>query len=1099
MHQDIGTEENVGGDPSRSPNVRFQEKESSMKLSDQADASILGEGEQSVSVQSEVYLQLPFAKRGEGAGSPEVDSEAFEYTQGRRASADGWQGVHASASSLEEEVGQSPGGEQGGRDREEEEKEEMDHEHMAVREGEGGGDGDGEEAKESEESMRLSEKGGFLTQSLLNCLKAGTAKDNVGSLTFDGVMNSNSENEMIKAKGKTLMTRAFQDAIGLVAFSAVDNSLVTRLIDILALRHHHYGVTADLFPQMKAALVDALEMLSGDNWDSWQEKVWKEQCDVLSTVLIRGINSMGRRLELIRTDWKMTLQTLGEDALAAKISANLITASSMESPGNAHESPASPQRKGKGVGQVAQREAMLFSKDIGKLLVFLVGAIDDLPRLRGLIEDIRVPWDQIFSNYGSVPNMQRVKDVVLKTMEEVVGGGWEGEHEESWTWLLDAVVDERKRRWRSIDKDRVLQGYQAVEAEVMRRLQRDNQDRTQGRDFYAEDSSVKDRSSPLGGARRITIEEGPGKGRDCDADSQNIDGCEEAGGGGTVEAPSTEKGGPSRGVGAWARARKAISRSGAFSQRSKASASTKQKHLQKLQERMQQGYPVKPEVVKEFSKEFFRLLPLRAPNLGVVFEKQEDRYETTFQAIPSRLFAYIGDPQQIWLDDTELAVRHIEYGISPADIPIFGGLFLKVLENIAQGAWVQQYSDLWQKSQSWEPWGQPPGVGGRRFGNTCRYWNIAASGLAETVCAGLVPMTRALVYASLPNLKEALADAPRGTRIESGYKVVINGNEKSPLFWMLKRGRILLARHILRDILAIRQNKSGIMYGKQRLWETHGKHLVERINNEAPDLWSDIKPSFENKGDALPALAAVVMILAWLSNVQLLLAVKPVMHLLKLTAFMMGMLLPFVFVLGCLTVGFTSSIWVITRGDDVPGFETLAPDYVNISYDPTETLLLLYSIIVYFTFLPTIVAIFVRTVSENYDMARQQALFARTQIVLDIECSMHRETLDKYAETFDFGKELTFDSDRERESRYANEEGLEIPWPQETLASTLATDTGGVQARVKLRIGKIKKGAFGLSGVMKTMLRVLKKEGKIKGETSDGLSQSSKPGSTVLS
>uniref|UniRef100_A0A0G4HFP8 Globin domain-containing protein n=1 Tax=Chromera velia CCMP2878 TaxID=1169474 RepID=A0A0G4HFP8_9ALVE len=1183
-----------------------------LKVLRSAEDSLLGEP---ASVHSEINIRLPFGKTAEEGGF--AAREAFAFPRGNRMSTDAVGAEHGSElfSEEEEEEGRdlsesgSRGVEEGVRssgEGSEEEKEAEDQENVSgVSEKDGGGERNNEEEEEKEDSLRSTQKGDLLTLSLLYCLKAGTAKDNVGSLTFDGMMNSNTENEMLKSKGKTLMTRAFQDAVCLVASSAVDNNQVTRLMDVLALRHHHYGVTADLFPQMRAAMVDALEMLAGDSWDSKQEAGWKEQYDELSTVLMRGINAMGRRLELIRDDWKLAIGTLGEEALAAKLCANLIAASTAENP----DSPTGSPRKAKKVGQVAQKEAMCLSKDIGKLLFFLVEAIEDLPRLRGLIEDIRVPWNEIFCSYGAVPNMKRVKEVVLQTME-VVGGGWGGEHEESWAWLLDTTVVERSRRWRSIDKDRVLQGYQAVEAAVMRCLQRDNQEKNQGRDFYAEeDSSAKDlaRTSPQTAMRRITIENTMGRGRerDWDADPQNIDGLEEAGAGGTTVKALTENGGTAIGAGTWKKARKGFvgcwnnpnsssSESGILSQSRRGSAAAdkekkceKQKKMQKVQERLQQGYPVKREVAKEFSKQFFRLLPLRAPNLRAIFDKQEDRYEETFHAMLQRLLAYISDPERIWVDDADLAVRLFASACSSSDV---------------------------------------------------LYWNIAASGLSEMVCASANPVTRALVYASLPDLKNALADAPRGERVELGCKVKIKGEEKSPFFWMLERGRIPLARHILMwDLLdghiwcsdLVIDSKRKVNLYVQEFWgDSRGWYLLNSILFSLGYVWLvfvdfwppvswfmrklalvssigilvveakkcidqqknkcfspkfgsvvrvpfhlgqtftlidiaaalsvlvvttleisskgfleyDIRPSLENKGDELPALAALVMILAWLSNVQLLLAVEPVMRLLKLVVFMMGMLLPFFFVLGCLTVGFGSSIWVITRGDNVDGFETFPlimtntflflcgawkPDYANISYDPTETLLLVYSIIVYFTFLPTIVAIFVRTVGVNYDTARQQALFARAQVVLDIECSLHRGTRDQYAATFDFGEELTFDSDREvgpsggvstwfdtsfvppgaslrggradRRDRYANEEGPEIPWPRDTLATTLGTDTGGAQAGYKVQISKIKKGFAGIAGVMKTMLRVLKKDGKADGESSDVLSQSSKIASTVLS
>uniref|UniRef100_A0A0G4HHX0 Globin family profile domain-containing protein n=1 Tax=Chromera velia CCMP2878 TaxID=1169474 RepID=A0A0G4HHX0_9ALVE len=737
----------------------------------------------------------------EGEGGVGQETESPFYARGERTGEEGTgdEGVSEGiVLALPEEVqGEGGGGQEVGEETRRQKEREGESEG-----GEGGG----------EESMHNSEKGAFLTLSLLHCLKVGTGKDSVGSLTYDGVMRCSTEKEMLKAKGRALMTRAFQDAVYLVASSVVDINLMMRLMEFISLRHHHYGVTADKFPQVKTALLGALEMLTGDGWDVQQEKIWTQKYEELGTVLVRGINSMGRRLELIKSNWKLMVGTLGKEALTAKISANLVSLNSAQTNGG-DGSPGGKQASAGGggatsLGHVAQREAMLLSKDIGKMLAFLVQTIDDLGRLRGLIEDIGVPWDEIFSHYGAVPNMQRVQGVVLKTMEEVVGGGWGAEHEESWNWLLELAAQERRRRWRSIDRDRVLQGYQAVEATVLGHLHRDSQNKAQGRDFYAEeDSSVKDRQVsrfPKEDAQKRRVSEGAAdRYKEGDTESQDIEGCEEAGGKATQDHSTSRRGSQKARGGLWGahlrccgrgNSNPSSSESGAHSQKSKGSSSAKQKRMQKVEERLDQGCPVKEEVAKAISKEFFRLLPLRAPNLGVIFEKQPERYEQFWVQLITRLLAYINEPEGIWADDSDLAVRHIEYGVLPADIPIFGGLFLKVMEIIAQSAWSKQYSDSWQK-----------------------YCNIAASGLSEIVCAGAIPVTRAVVYASLPELKEALAEAPRGKRVEWGCKLVIKREETSPFFWMLERGRIPLARHILRDILAIRQNKSYLMFLKGRL------------------------------------------------------------------------------------------------------------------------------------------------------------------------------------------------------------------------------------------------------------------------------------------
>uniref|UniRef100_A0A0G4HTN6 Uncharacterized protein n=1 Tax=Chromera velia CCMP2878 TaxID=1169474 RepID=A0A0G4HTN6_9ALVE len=115
---------------------------------------------------------------------------------------------------------------------------------------------------------------------------------------------------------------------------------------------------------------------------------------------------------------------LGVDALAAKLSANLVVTSTRMH--HAH----SPSGRGS-------------------------------TNRNGVVSVLGIPWVEIFKDTQSVPNLMKVWPVLLETLEEVVGDGWNNENKEAWEWLWGLAVKEKSESWTDADRERMFQGWQA--------------------------------------------------------------------------------------------------------------------------------------------------------------------------------------------------------------------------------------------------------------------------------------------------------------------------------------------------------------------------------------------------------------------------------------------------------------------------------------------------------------------------------------------------------------------------------------------------------------------------------------------------------------
>uniref|UniRef100_A0A0G4I3B4 Globin family profile domain-containing protein n=1 Tax=Chromera velia CCMP2878 TaxID=1169474 RepID=A0A0G4I3B4_9ALVE len=604
--------------------------------------------------------------------------------------------------------------------------------------GEEGGEGDGIVNLEQTEILRV------MKESLQRVVKAGTKNENVGTLIYDNILRFVTDSEFFTNLGKAVLQRAFMDMMAHIMAFTGDATFASECIPWIALRHVHYGVPLEALPAARQALLQAMEQLSGDAWDATIETLWGDAYDKSAKMLADGIVQMSTRLKTLKSDWEVVTQQLGMEALSAKVSANLVVASM-------HNSPT-------GKGGLSGKQGL--AQDVCALIEFLVNSIQDLNKLRGVVCVIGIPWGEVFSHYKTVPNLEKIQDVVMITMQVGLGvdegGAW---LRDAWKWLWGLAVQEKSERWTSQDKDRMLQGWQAVESVVIRRLAKEAPDSAAARDFYADDD---DR-----GPKQVGI-----AGDDPEGEKALIE----------------DKDGIS------------------------SSAAARRLRQQALKERLEQSYPIKVEVCKAIVDRFFDRV-VQAPTVLKVFDKRRELYDQVFEEMTKRFMAYNSKPDQIWVDDPELALRHINFGVMPADLKIFSLIFQQAFADIAGNDWHPAYRAAW-----------------------ARFFNISTTGLSEVILAALHPITKALVLGSYPDLLEALGQAPRGKRSEWCCSVTIKGETRSPIYWMIEMGRVNLCSLLLQDILSLKANKSGVYYGRDVLWRTHGYRLVETLCQDAPVL-----------------------------------------------------------------------------------------------------------------------------------------------------------------------------------------------------------------------------------------------------------------------
>uniref|UniRef100_A0A0G4HTE0 Polycystin cation channel PKD1/PKD2 domain-containing protein n=1 Tax=Chromera velia CCMP2878 TaxID=1169474 RepID=A0A0G4HTE0_9ALVE len=176
-----------------------------------------------------------------------------------------------------------------------------------------------------------------------------------------------------------------------------------------------------------------------------------------------------------------------------------------------------------------------------------------------------------------------------------------------------------------------------------------------------------------------------------------------------------------------------------------------------------------------------------------------------FHDIIQRLLAYTDNPSLLWEDDPELAVQHITFGVLAPDLKIFSRLVQQVFADIAGNDWKPSIAQSWAK-----------------------FFNIVLYGLSQALLSALNPITKALVLVS-QSPKRPEERGPSGAAR------------------MIGQGKLDLCAALLKDVLAIRMNKSDAPGLIEVVLDGHMwcSDLVfmrkRRIVFYIRELWGDLK------------------------------------------------------------------------------------------------------------------------------------------------------------------------------------------------------------------------------------------------------------------
>uniref|UniRef100_A0A0G4IAX2 Uncharacterized protein n=1 Tax=Chromera velia CCMP2878 TaxID=1169474 RepID=A0A0G4IAX2_9ALVE len=262
-------------------------------------------------------------------------------------------------------------------------------------------------------------------------------------------------------------------------------------------------------------------------------------------------------------------------------------------------SPSSSRRVGKspkgklGGGSSTKGQGAL-AEDLCALLTWLVEAVQDIKKLRGVVDCLGIPFDALFKNCGQVPDL----------LKEVVGQDWDPEHDEAWQWLWSLVVDERNNN----DRERVFAGWQSVEAAVLRERTANRQGEANPAEFFLSEEeknrkAMEKRSSVTPGGD--VTGEGPEGG----------EGDEESGGGeGAFEAEGK------RGLANWLCGRRKKKKAHMGGEGSLIDNNEKEERQKALKHKLQTAYKPPKEVTAAVLDEFWQQVS-EAPTIGQSLKK----------------------------------------------------------------------------------------------------------------------------------------------------------------------------------------------------------------------------------------------------------------------------------------------------------------------------------------------------------------------------------------------------------------------------------------------------------------------------------------------
>lgn len=209
-------------------------------------------------------------------------------------------------------------------------------------------------------------------------------------------------------------------------------------------------------------------------------------------------------------------------------------------------------------------------------------------------------------------------------------------------------------------------------------------------------------------------------------------------------------------------------------------------------------------------------LRTESPHLMKLFHRPRKSQAFMFMQALELIVTFGEDPGRFMEQLRTLTLRHIKYGVKTEHIYPFGRAIISGIEKLLGRDWNKDFDKAW--ADVWD----------RAMKTTAHLFNVDSNVVIVAVVKGEVE-----------TLRELVAFAPRGERINWMTEVELNGHKISPIYWSIGDGKLDIAQFMIRDALAIRADSERYYYGKELLFERH-KNLFEVLCERCPALIEDV-------------------------------------------------------------------------------------------------------------------------------------------------------------------------------------------------------------------------------------------------------------------
>jgi len=214
------------------------------------------------------------------------------------------------------------------------------------------------------------------------------------------------------------------------------------------------------------------------------------------------------------------------------------------------------------------------------------------------------------------------------------------------------------------------------------------------------------------------------------------------------------------------------------------------------------GYKMRAEIYRRF----FGVAPVGMEH----FKQSDTRLHFIAERIMQMTIELVEEPHRMIDHMSSLGLRHVGYGI-PTEL--IGPLVTVYVEVVAEYCSEQP---LALEAFRWSLW-------------------LVSKMLVRTINEGSTIVMKAINANSVPQLKRALACAPRASRANWLLKVEAGTQNISPLMWAIESGRLEAAEAIIQDLLVIRADRERYYYGVEDLFGRH-HDIIKRLITDAPTL-----------------------------------------------------------------------------------------------------------------------------------------------------------------------------------------------------------------------------------------------------------------------